>query len=67
LGSPVALSERRTFPGAAAHFTLLVKATQTAVAIRLRFKGSPCMTSTGRRNPGFDPRGPPRSAHHTSP
>ena len=67
LGSPVALSQRRTLPGADAHFTLLVKATQTAVAIRLRFKASPCMTSTGRRNPGFDPRGSPRSAHHTSP
>src|SRR5450759_5047425 len=63
-GSPVALSDRRTLPGADAHFTLLVKATQTAVAIRLRFKASP---STGRRKPGFDPRGLPRSAHHTSP
>jgi hypothetical protein len=41
LGSPVAVSDRRTFPGADAHFTLLVSATQTAVEMRLRFRLSP--------------------------
>ena len=36
-------------PGALAHFRLLVTTTHTTVAIRLRFKGSPCTTMTGRR------------------
>jgi hypothetical protein len=41
LGSPVAAAGRTTFPGAADHFMLLVRATQTTVAILLRLRGSP--------------------------
>ena len=37
-GSPVSRDASRTFPGASAHFRLLVSGTQTTVAIRLRFK-----------------------------
>ncbi len=40
-GSPVTEAGSATFPGAADHFKLLVKATQTTVAIRLRLSGSP--------------------------
>ena len=44
-----------------------VSGTHTAVARRLRFKASPCTTTTGRRNPGLDPTGAGRSAHQISP
>src|SRR5262249_20026821 len=57
----------RTFPGAPAHFRLLVRATQTTVAIRLRFSASPWTTTTGRRNPGAEPLPSGTSAHQTSP
>ena len=57
LESPVMRAGRETFPGAAAHFMLLVSGTQTAVAMRLRFKASLCTTTTGLRNPGPDPVG----------
>jgi len=67
LGSPVMGGGRRTFPGARAHFTLLVNGTQTTVATRLRLNASPCTTATGRRNPGLDPWGAGKSAHQTSP
>jgi hypothetical protein len=40
-GSPVALGERDTFPGARAHLRFEVSGTQTTVAIRLRFNASP--------------------------
>jgi len=66
-GSPVALGGSRTFPGAVAHFRLLVKGTQTTVAIRLRLSASPWTTTTGRRKPGPEPLGSGRSAHQTSP
>jgi hypothetical protein len=65
--SPVTPGGSSTFPGAVAHFMLLVRGTQTTVAIRLRFNASPCTTTTGRRNPGPEPRGSGRSAHQTSP
>ncbi len=67
LGNPVAFAERRTFPGAPAQVRLLVSGTHTAVAIRLRFRGLPWTTTTGRRKPGPDPVGSGRSAHQTSP
>lgn len=67
LGSPVRRGESMTFPGAFAHLTLLVSGTHTTVAIRLRFSGSPCTTTTGLRNPGPDPDGSGSSAHQTSP
>jgi hypothetical protein len=37
---PVAALGKSTFPGACAHFKLLVKGTQTTVPIRLRFSAS---------------------------
>ena len=39
-GKPVTSDGRRTFPGARAHFRLLVKGRQITVAIRLRFSES---------------------------
>src|SRR5579864_1669603 len=66
-GNPVRRADSETFPGAFAHRRLPVRGTQTTVAIRLRFKASPCTTTTGRLNPGPDPIGGGRSAHHTSP
>lgn len=66
-GSPVTVDGSGTFPGALAHFRLLVKATQTTVATRLRFSESPCTTTTGRRNAGPEPLASGRSAHQTSP
>jgi len=66
-GSPVARAERLTFPGAKAHFKLLVRGTQTTVEMRLWFSASPCTTTTGRRKPGPEPVGSGSSAHHTSP
>ena len=66
-GRPVVFPDRRTFPGAPAHFKLLVSGTHTAVRRRLRFKASPCTITTGRRKPGPDPTGAGRSAHQTSP
>src|SRR5262245_53622936 len=57
----------RTFPGAVAHFRLLVNGTQTTVAIRLRLIASACTTTIGRRKPGPEPLGSGRSAHQTSP
>jgi hypothetical protein len=66
-GRPVRRASRSTFPGASAHFRLLVSATHRTVAILLRLKGSPCTTITGRRNPGPEPAGSGRSAHQISP
>src|ERR1035437_5624289 len=66
-GSPVARADSGTFPGASAQRRLLVRGTHTTVEIRLRFKASPCTTTTGRLNPGPDPTGAGRSAHQTSP
>ena len=37
-GKPAAFAVRSTFPGAPAQMRLLVSGTQTAVAIRLRFR-----------------------------
>lgn len=66
-GSPVSRAIRETFPGAVARRRLLVRGTQTSVAIRLRFKESACTITTGLLNPGPEPDGTGRSAHHTSP
>src|SRR5208283_42815 len=67
LPSPEVRAARSTFPGALAHLRLLVSGTHTTVARRLRLRGSPCTTSTGRRNPGPDPTGSGRPAQQTSP
>jgi len=64
---PVRRDWRSTFPGASAHFRLVVSGTQRTVAILLRLKESPCTTTTGRRNPGPEPVGSGRSAHQISP
>jgi hypothetical protein len=40
LGNPVRRAENCTFPGAAFHLRLVVKGTQTTVAMRLRFRAS---------------------------
>lgn len=56
-----------TFPGAVAHFRLLVSGMHTTENILLSLNGFPCITSIGRRNPGPDPDGSDKSAHHTSP
>ena len=40
-GRLVALAESSVFPGASAQVRLLVRGTQTTVAIRLRFRGFP--------------------------
>lgn len=66
-GRPVRRASRSTFPGASAHFRLLVSGTQRTVAILLRLNGSPCTTTTGRRNPGPEPAGSGSSAHQISP
>ena len=63
----VRLDDKKTFPGASAQYKLLVNGTQMTVAIRLQFKESPCTTITDRLNPGSEPVGSERSAHHTSP
>ena len=67
LGSPEACAVSSTQPGASAHPRLLVNGTQTTVLRRLRLRASLWTTTTGRRNPGADPVGAGRSAHHTSP
>jgi len=56
-----------TFPGAPAHLTLDVRPTTETVRIAERFTKSAETTTTGRLSAGADPRGDPRSAHHTSP
>lgn len=66
-GRPLSRAARETFPGADARRRLLVKGTQTTVAIRLRFRESPCTMTIGLLKPGPDPAGTGRSAHHTSP
>lgn len=66
-GRPVRRVSRRTFPGAPAHFKLLVSGTHRTVVILLRLNESPCTTTTGRRNPGPEPVGSRRSAHQISP
>ena len=66
-GRPVRRVSRKTFPGAPAHFKLLVSGTHKTVAILLRLNGSPCTTTTGRQNPGPEPVGSRRSAHQISP
>ena len=66
-GNPVSWAFNNRFPGASAHLRLLVKGTQTTVAIRLRLKALHWTTSTGRRNPGSEPIGSPKSAHQISP
>lgn len=66
-GRPVTCADGRIFPGAIAHFRLLVSGTQTTVAMRLRFTASLCTTTTGLLNPGPEPAGVGRSAHHISP
>jgi len=65
--SPVARARRSTLPGASTQARLLVKGTQTAVLMRLRFSASPWTTNTGRRNPGPEPVGSGRSAQCTCP
>jgi hypothetical protein len=67
LANPVNLFFSMTFPGAAPHFRLLVSGMHTTVDILLSLNGFPCITSIGRRNPGPDPDGSDKSAHHTSP
>ncbi len=66
-GNPVRVAGSGTFPGAFAHFRLLVSGTHTTVAMRLRFNASPCTMTTGLRNPGPEPAGAGKSAHQTSP
>lgn len=66
-GNPVVLLGSNTLPGAPAHTVLLVSGTHTTVAMRLRFRGFPWMTTTGRRKPGPDPLGSGKSAHQMSP
>jgi hypothetical protein len=66
-GSPVVRAESRTFPGAKAHFRLLVRRTHTTVAMRLWFSASLWTTTTGLRKPGPEPVGLGRSAHQISP
>jgi hypothetical protein len=63
LASPVNLFFSMTFPGAVAHFRLLVSGMHTTVDILLSLNGFPCITSIGRRNPGPDPDGSDKSAH----
>ena len=66
-GRPVVRAVSGRFPGASAHRKLLVSGTHTTVASRLRFKASPCTTTTGLRQPGPDPGAAGRSAHQTCP
>jgi hypothetical protein len=66
-GRPETRAERTVFPGAVAQTILLVTGTQTTVPILLRFRWSPCTTTTGLRNPGPEPPGSGSSAHQTSP
>src|SRR6266511_2034320 len=66
-GKPETLAGSGTLPGAPAQARLLVSGTQTTVAIRLLFSGSPCTTTTGLRKPGPEPAGAGRSAHQISP
>ena len=55
------------FPGASAQRRFVVKGTQTVVARRLRFRGSPCTITTGLRKPGPEPVAAGNSAHQMSP
>jgi hypothetical protein len=64
---PVVRAASNALPGASTQRRLLESGTQTTVAIRLRFRASPWMTTTGRRKPGPEPAGGGRSAHQTSP
>lgn len=66
-GNPVWRAASNTLPGASDQRRLLVSGTHIAVAIRLRFKGSPWITTTGRLRPGPEPVGPGKSAHQISP
>ena len=65
-GSPDSALGTSTFPGASAHFRLLVRGTQIAVLMRLRLIALHWTTTTGRRYPGSDPADSSRSAHQTS-
>ena len=67
LARPVAFAFNITLPGASLHLRLLVRGTQIAVAMRLWLSESPWTTRTGRRKPGAEPTGSPRSAHQISP
>ncbi len=58
---------RRTFPGAAASATFDVITTAITVEIALRLNESADTTTTGRREPGSDPSGSPRSTHQIDP
>jgi hypothetical protein len=62
-GSPVPPDFNNSFSGPSARLRLLVKGTQTMVAIRLRLKALRWTTSAGRRNRRSKPTGSPKSAH----
>jgi hypothetical protein len=54
-----------TLPGASTRRRFEVSTTAMTVRRRLRLNASSCTISSGRRNPGSDPPGSPRSAHQT--
>lgn len=58
---------KRTFPGAAAKPRLEVTTATMTVAMRLSLNGFDWTTRTGRRNPGPEPVGIGKDAHHNSP
>ena len=66
-GSPDALVDTSTLPGASINRRFAVKTTAITVRMRLRLKASPETIRTGRRNPGSDPPGSPRAAHQIWP
>lgn len=59
--------ERRTFPGAAVSARFDVITAAVTVEIALRLNESADTTTTGRRKPGSEPSGSPRSTHQIDP
>ena len=63
---PAVPAASATLPGAADSRRFDVIVATVTVLIRERLNASAETTSTGRRQAGAEPRGRPRSAHHTS-
>ena len=66
-GREAALAGMSTFPGASTSRRFDVRTRARTVRSRLRLKASLCTISTGRRNPGSEPAGSPKSAHQICP
>ena len=65
--NPESLAGTSTLPGASTSRRFAVRTTAITVRMRLRLNASLWTITTGRRKPGSEPSGSPKSAHQTWP